>query len=160
MPMKQAHNDLECVIDQYAHAVQSLAFTYLKNSHDAEDVAQDVFLTYMTKAPHFQTAQKEKAWLMTVTVNRCKSVLRSAWRRDVPLADDLSYLPQDENALLQAVLALDKKYRLSIHMHYYEGYTLSEIGKILHCSPATVGSWLARGREKLKKELGGDYFDE
>ncbi len=155
-----AHNNPECVIRAYGHAVQSLAFTYLKNIHDAEDAAQDVFITYLTKAPRFTSARKEKAWLMTVTVNRCKSILRKAWRKEVPISEALRYLPQEESMVLQAVLALEEKYRLSIHLHYYEGYTLSEIAKILHTKPATVGSWLARGRDKLKNKLGGDYFEE
>ncbi len=157
MDTEPTQGSLERVIRCYSHSVQSLAFTYLKNRSDAEDVAQDVFLAYLSKAPHFANDQKEKAWLMTVTVNRCKTLLRSAWRKDLPLPEDLSYLPKEESDVLQAVLSLEKKYRLSIYLHYYEGYTLSEIGGILHCSPMTVGSWLSRGREKLKSILGEEF---
>lgn len=151
---------LERVIKQYGHAVQSLAFTYVKNRYDAEDIAQDVFLTYLQKAPPFATDQKEKAWLLTVTVNRCKSFLRNIRRTETQLPDDLSYLPQQEMDLMQAMLNLEEKYRLSLHLHYYEGYSIAEIAKLLHCPVATVGSRLARGREKLKQRLGEDYFEE
>ena len=152
--------DAERVILAYGHAVQSLAFTFLKNRQDAEDTAQDVFVTYLTKSPEFESVQKEKAWLMQVTVNRCKSLLRRSCRTELPLTEDLSYLPREEYDLIHAMLALDEKYRLPLHLHYYEGYSLAEIGKLLKCSPATVGSRLFRAREKLKNELGDDYFEE
>lgn len=154
-----ACNDLELAIREYAHRVQSLAFVYMKNRFDAEDVAQEVFITYFHKAPKFETRQKEKAWLMKVTVNRCKSQLRLKFREELPLTEDISYLPPEESALMQAVLSLEEKYRLPIHLHYYEGYSLEEIAKLLHVRPGTVGSWLSRGREKLKQALKEDYFE-
>lgn len=151
---------LERAIEQYGRSVQTLAFTYVKNRYDAEDIAQDVFLTYLQKAPAFATNQKEKAWLMTVTGNRCKSFLRSNRRMEIRLSDDLSYLPEEEMDLMQAMLSLEEKYRLPLHLYYYEGYTLEQIAKLLRCPVATVGSRLARGREKLKQRLGEDYFEE
>ena len=77
-----------------------------------------------------------------------------------PLPEDLSYLPKEEYDVMTAMLKLDAKYRLPLHLFYYEGYSIAEIGKILKCRPSTVGSWLARGREKIKNELGEDYFEE
>ena len=154
-----ACNDLENAINQYGHKVQSLAFVYLKNKYDAEDIAQDVFLTYYRKAPHFLSVQKEKAWLMKVTANKCKSLLRAKYREELPLTEELSYLPPEENSVMLAVLNLEEKYRLPIHLHYYEGYTLEEIAKILHVRFGTVGSLLTRGREKLKVMLKEDYFE-
>ena len=72
----------------------------------------------------------------------------------------ISYLPPEESTVLLAVLALEEKYRVPIHLHYYEGYSIAEISKLLRCPAATIGSRLARGREKLKQELGEDYFEE
>ena len=152
-----ACNNLEKVIQEYGRKVQGLAFVYLKNRSDAEDVAQDVFLTYFRKAPIFFSAQKEKAWLMKVTANKCKSLLRAKYREELPLTEDISYLPPEENAVMQAVLELDKRYRLPIHLYYYEGYSMDEIAAILRVRPGTVGSWLTRGREKLKQILKEDY---
>ena len=152
-----ACNNLEKVIQEYGRKVQSLAFVYLKNRSDAEDVAQDVFLTYFRKAPIFFSAQKEKAWLMKVTANKCKSQLRAKYREELPLTEDISYLPPEESAVMQAVLELDKKNRLPIHLYYYEGYSIDEIAAILRVRPGTVGSWLTRGREKLKQILKEDY---
>ena len=152
--------DLERVIQHYGRGVQSLAFTYVKNRYDAEDIAQEVFLTYLQKAPDFLDAQKEKSWLMTVTVNRCKSFLRDIRRMETQLPEDLSYLPKEEMDLMQAMLSLDEKYRLPLHLHYYEGYSIGQIAKLLRAPAATIGSRLARGREKLKQRLGEDYFEE
>ena len=159
MITKDAYNDLEGAIQKYGHKVQSLAFVYLKNRYDAEDVTQDVFLTYYRKAPRFLTGQSEKAWLMKVTVNRCKSVLRAKYRAEEPLTEEISYLPPEESAVMQAVLSLDEKYRLPIHLHYYEGYSVEEIATLLRARPGTVGSWLSRGRDKLKELLKEDYFE-
>lgn len=157
MEITQACNNLEQAVKRYGHQVQSLAYVYLKNRFDAEDAAQEVFLTYLRKAPWFLSSQKEKAWLMTVTVNRCKDMLRAKHREELPLTDDISYLPPQESEVLQAVLSLEEIYRVPIHLHYYEGYSLREIAKVLRVRPGTVGSRLSRGRENLKNQLGGDY---
>lgn len=159
LKIKNRTADLERVIAQYGRSVQSLAFSYLRNRYDAEDVAQEVFITYLQKAPVFENSQKEKSWLMTVTVNRCKSFLRNIRRLEEPLPDDLSYLPKTEMDLMNAMLRLDERYRLPLHLYYYEGYSISEISTLLRCPVATIGSRLVRGREKLKKELGEDYYE-
>ena len=157
---KHACNNLELAILEYGHRVQSLAFVYLRNRSDAEDVAQEVFLTYYRKAPMFQSFEKEKSWIMTVTANKCKSLLRAKYREELPLSDDLSYLPSQECEIMEAVLKLEKKYRLPIHLHYFEGYSIQEIAKILRARPGTVGSWLSRGRMMLKEILKEEFFDE
>lgn len=153
-------NNAELAVHMYGHQVQSLAFVYLKNRCDAEDVAQDVFLTYYRKAPRFVSAEKEKAWLMKVTVNRCKSLLRAKYRQELPLTEDISYLPREESSVLTAVMELEEKYRVPVHLHYYEGYTLEEIAKLMHVRPGTVGNWLSRAREKLKAALKEDDYEE
>lgn len=155
----EACNNAELAVHRYGRAVQCLAFIYLRDRFEAEDASQEVFISYFRKAPSFLSAQKEKAWLMKVTTNLCKSILRRK-RQDEPLTEDLGYLPPEESSLMLAVLELEEKYRIPIHLHYYEGYSLSEIGKLLHCSQGTVASWLSRGRGKLKEILKEDYFEE
>lgn len=159
MKLNSTHacNDLDLAIREYGHRVQSLAFVYLKNKYDAEDAAQEVFLTYLRKAPHFFSAQKEKSWLMTVTVNKCRDMLRAKHRDDLPLTEDLSYIPQEESDVLRAVLELEEIYRMPIHLHYYEGYSIKEIAALLRVRPGTVGSRLSRGREILKQRLEENY---
>ena len=149
-------DDVEQTVARYGRSVQSLAFMYLKNRHDAEDVAQEVFLTYWKSRITFSAEEKKRSWLMTVTANRCRNLLQDWRRKSEALPEDLSYLPPEESELLQAVLELDEKYRLPIHLHYYEGYSIAEIAFLLRRPAATVGSQLARGREKLKKLYGED----
>ena len=140
---------MEC----YGPALQRLAYVYLKNIHDAEDAVQDVFLAYLRSTAVFSTEEQRRAWLMTVAANRCRSLLRSPRRQTEPLSEELACLPAEESDLLRAVLALEEKYRLPIHLYYYEGYSIAEIAALLHRSAATVGSQLSRGREKLRKML-------
>ena len=159
MITEEACNDVSQAISAYGRSVQSLAYVYMKSKFDAEDIAQDVFLTYLRKAPLFLSAQKERAWLMQVTANRCKSALRAKHREELPLTEDISYLPKEESTVLLAVLELEDKYRIPIHLHYYEGYSVAEIAKLMGVRRGTVGSWLSRGRDQLKKRLEADYFE-
>ncbi len=148
------------VVALYAKSLVRLAFTYVKNEQDAEDVVQEVFLAWLRARKSFSGAEHEKAWLIRVTINRCKNLVKSRWfRARRPLLDDISCLAQEESALLAAVLALEEKYRLPIHLHYYEGYEIREIADMLGEKPATVGTRLARGREQLRAQIGG-RFDE
>ncbi|WP_028590609.1 RNA polymerase sigma factor [Paenibacillus massiliensis] len=143
-------------IINYSDNLIKIAFAYLKNVADAEEVAQDVFLAYLQTAPDFMSSEHEKAWLIRTAINKSKNMLKTGWFRSrTPLPDNLTYLPREEYAVLQAVLSLDPKYRIPIHLHYYEGYSLEEIAEILHAKPATVGTWLARGRKQLKGTIGG-----
>lgn len=152
----EVHDALHRALDLYSHSLIKVAFAYLKNVADAEEVAQEVFLTYLQNPPVFNNDEHEKAWLIRTTINKSKNMLKTGWFRSRnPIPEDLSYLPKEENELLQAVLALDKKYRIPIHLHYYEGYTIQEIAEILQAKPATVGTWLARGRLHLKEKIGG-----
>lgn len=148
-------------LDKYSQSMIKVAFAYLKNTADAEEVAQDVFLTYLQKRPAFQSSEHEKAWLIRTTINKSKNMLKTGWFRSRnPVPEDLSYLPKEESEVLQTVLALDKKYRIPIHLHYYEGYSIQEIAVILQAKPATVGTWLARGRQLLKEKIGGLEHEE
>ena len=146
---------MEC----YGPALQRLAYVYLKNIHDAEDAVQDVFLAYLRSTAVFPTEEQRRAWLMTVTANRCRSLLRSPRRQTEPLSEELACLPAEESDLLRAVLALEEKYRLPIHLYYYEHYKSDEIAQLLHLAPATVRTRLARARQQLAVLLKEEYHD-
>ncbi len=147
-------------IEKYADTIRRICFYHLKNQADTEDVFQNVFLKYMLHEEVFQNVEHEKAWLLRVAINECKDFLKSFFRRSmVPLeavAELEAQLPDDHREVLEAVLSLPKQYKDVIYLHYYEGYTASEIGKILGKKENTVYSLLSRGRGILKKELGGD----
>ena len=149
------------LITDHRDSILRFAFTYLKNHYDAEDVAQDVFVSYMRSRPVFRSKKAEKAWFMQVTANKCRNILASSWRkRTVELSEELSYLPSDEFEILECVLSLDEKYRIPLHLFYYEDYTLEEIAEITKMNPSTVGTRLARGRKLLKKVLEEDCCEE
>lgn len=151
----------EWVVETYSPMLLRIAFLYLKNTAEAEDIVQEVLLTYWQKQPEFPSEAARKSWLYKATSNRCKDQLRSHWfRRRAELPETLSYLPPEESDLLETMLKLDPKYRIPLHLHYYEGYSLKEIGQILSLSPATVGTRLHRGKEQLKIMLGGTNNEE
>ena len=94
------------------------------------------------------------AWLIRATLHRAGDIRRRAEKRNVPLeAAASSAAPAEDGALLRAVQALPEKYSAVIHLHYYEGYSIREIGKLLGLPAATVGTRLARGRDRLRKLL-------
>lgn len=133
----------------------------MHSKEDAEDVFQNVFLKYALSLVAFKNEEHRKAWIIRVAVNTCKSSLRSAWKKKVALTDQeiLAEVSEDYKDIWLAVRALDEKYRAVIYLHYFEGYKASEIGRILGKRENTVYSLLARGREKLREELGADFDD-
>lgn len=149
---------IQHVLDKYSVMLIKLAFTYVKNTADAEDITQDVFVNLMKRKEGFESEEHEKAWLLRVTINHCKNHLKSPWnKRNVPLDEEISYMPKEDSDVLSLVLNLPSKYRTVIHLHYYENYSINEIADLLRKKPATVGTWLARGRNLLKAKLIGGF---
>lgn len=150
-------------IDRYADLVRRVCMIHLKNHADTEDIFQTVFLKYVTGTTEFESEEHEKAWFIRVTINACKDLLRSFFRSRTVSLDDLleqpDQVPEDHREVLEAVLALPDKYRDVVYLHYYEGYTVPEIGTILHKNPNTVYTLLTRARDELRKMLGGEDFE-
>ena len=142
---------------KYSESILKVSFTYVKNTSDAEDIAQDVFLALLLSDKEFESEEHLKAWLIRTAINKSKNHLKRAWnskRAEFPA--QTAAVPPEDTEVLSAVLSLEEKYRISLHLFYYEGYSIKEIAGILHKKPSTVGSYLARGREKLKKILEGE----
>lgn len=147
-------NRLEELVTTYENTLFRTALAILKDVPEAEDAVQDTFLRYLEKRPEFRDSGHEKAWLLKVTANGCKSRLRTRKRR--PTQELLDIYPAEEGdsgELLEAVLALPANQRAAVHLHYYEGYTTDEIARILGQRPGTVRSHLSRARENLRKAL-------
>lgn len=145
----------ECY-ETYKNTVYRSAFAYLKNSADAEDIVQETFLKRFRYKKSFVSAESEKAWLLRVAINGCKDLLKSAHRRlSAPLeeAGQLCTTPE-EHAVMEVVMALPEKYRIPVHLYYFEGYAVGEIGKILGVSETAVRTRLYRARNMLKESLG------
>ena len=145
----------DALYEQYADTVYRVAFLRTKNSSDAEDVLQEVFLRYIRRAPEFMSAEHAKAWLIRAAINCSNSLLTSAWYRRTEAADDnLRDEIVERSEVYPLVLALPLKYRTVVHLHYYEGYKVEEIARITGAKESTVKSWLFRARAELRRQLG------
>ena len=177
--------ELQLKIDAYSDMLFKLSFLRLRNVQDAEDVVQEVFYQYVKKHQVFQSPEHEKAWFLKVTLNGCRKVWRSAWKRhqspwpsdgqeadSSPLdvadreadTDGRDLQPEErffrqeaDRRVLEAVLGLPEKYRDVIHLFYYEELSVKEIARVTGRGTSTVTSQLTRGRELLRKSLKEEY---
>ena len=143
------------VVERWGDMVYRLALARTASVPDAEDVFQEVFLRYFRHEEKFHNDEYRKAWLLRCTLNRCKSLLASPWRRrTVPLetAEEVG-VEDDYREVYSAVLSLPEKYRAVIHLHYFEGLSVAEIAAALNSTEGTVKSQLSRGRDLLRDML-------
>lgn len=151
------------LVEQYADTILRLGYAYLKNTQDAQDICQNVLIKLLLEERTFDSPEHEKAWILRVTANACKDVLKSPWRRQTCNLEACMEVPAPEapdGSILAAVNALPPRYRAVIYLYYYEGYRAAEIGQILGIPTATVNTRLARGRAKLKQDLGGTEYEK
>lgn len=150
------------IINKYSDMVYRMAYSLVKNKYDAEDIYQEVFVRFFSKRPQFQSEDHEKAWFLRVTINLCKNLWKTAWRQKViSLGEDLeerleeadSLGTVEEKGLIEVVKSLPQKYRVVIHLFYYEELSIEEISKVLKMKPATVRTHLTRARAKLRNML-------
>ena len=145
---------------QFTDTVYRIALHNTSNFSDAEDVTQEVFIKLLESNKAFRDSEHLKAWLIRVTINLCRDKMKKLSRETI-VENVLPYNRVEEKTdVLEAVKALPEKYRNAVYLHYYEGYTAKEIGKILDAKENTVLSWLSRGRDALRKELDGGFEDE
>ncbi|MCI7473092.1 MAG: RNA polymerase sigma factor [Clostridiales bacterium] len=150
-------NRLETLIQIHQNTLYRAALAILGDAHEAEDAVQDAFLRCLEKGPEFESPAHEKAWLLRVTVNGCKSRLRSPWRRRTdPLLDTYPAADPEEQGLLDAIMALPARDRTVLHLYYYEGYQTAEIAEMTGWREGTVRSRLTRARAKLGALLKGE----
>ena len=152
-------NKIERIVDTYSDMLLRIALHHTQNLSDAEDVLQTVYLKLMKTEMQFDSGEHEKAWLIRVTINQCKDMLRSAWHKKTEGLDDSHKAKHkgEDFVVLDAVRALDEKYRDIVFLYYYEGYGTNEIADMLEMRKGTVESRLFRAREQLKKTLEGDW---
>lgn len=146
----------EYLAETYSDAILRLSYTYLKNTDDAQDICQTVFVKLLTAPRSFESREHERAYVLRMTANACKDLLKSPWRKRKCSLDACMEIPAPEipdGSVLEAVNRLPDTYRAVIYLFYYEGYQASEIGRILGIPTPTVHTRLARGREKLKPFL-------
>lgn len=153
----------EYLAHTYADAILRLSYTYLKNTQDAQDICQTVFVRLLTEQREFESPAHERSYILRMAANACKDILKSPWRkRTLPMesAYDAAAPEAPDSEVLDAVNSLPPHYRAVIYLYYYEGYQAAEIGQILGVPTATVHTRLARGRAKLKAMLGGMEYEQ
>ncbi len=145
------------LFEKYQDNLYIIAFNVCKNAEDAKDVVQDTFIQYYSLKKEFESEQHIRAWLIRVAINKAKNMNHTFWRRNkVPLEDYMKTLvfqtPESEE-LFETVMNLPEKYRIVIHLFYYEDYSVREIAGILKLSESNVKVRLSRGRMLLREQL-------
>lgn len=150
-------------IELYSDMVKRICMVYLKNSADTEDIFQDVFIKYVSRAPEFESTEHEKAWIIRVAINECKDFLKSFYKRrifptksSILVDQQTTDLGNEHRYVLEAVLELPRKYREVIYLFYFEEYSAVDIASILDKNVNTIYTILSRGRDLLKVALGDE----
>ena len=161
----RASEDIEQAVEQHANAVWRVCTLYFRSHADAQDAFQDTFVKYaLADETAFKGDEHKKAWLIRVSTNVCKDMLRAVARRNVPLDEsgvadraeskDASAQPVSfESEVIDAMRALDDPPRTPLYLTLYEGYSAVEVARMVDAPVNTVYSWIARGKKQLKEAL-------
>lgn len=147
------------LMESYGNSVLRLAYSYLHNMNDAEDVLQDTLIQFLKTQPQFETAEHEKAWFLRVAINISKNkITYNKIRKTDELSETLAAAESEDLAFVwDAVKQLPPKYSEVIHLYYHEGYATAQIASLLSKNEATVRSLLQRARIKLRDMLKEVY---
>ena len=155
---------VEILVEKYRSNLYAAAFSVCKNAQDAEDVVQDTFIQYLSQKKDFESEQHIRAWLLRVAINKAKNKNNSFFRRNsLPMEDfieTLTFESQESSNLFETVMQLPEKYRIVIHLFYYEEYSVNEIAAILKVTPNNVKVRLSRGRLSLRNKLKEVWEDD
>ena len=151
-------NQFETAYSKYADMMYRIALSHMTRREDAEDVVHDAFIKYVQSSPSFSDDDHERAWLIRVTVNRCRDLLRRRSIRRYVAFDEIEEIPADEEpyegqGIIATVSTLPDKYKSVIILHYLEGYSVERCASILELSESAIKMRLSRGRDMLKKTL-------
>jgi RNA polymerase sigma factor (sigma-70 family) len=151
------------LMESYGNSVLRLAYSYLHNMSDAEDVLQDTLIQFLRIQPQFETTEHEKAWFLRVAINISKNkITYNKIRKTDELSETLAVAETEDLAFVwDAVKQLPARYSEVVHLYYHEGYSTAQIASLLSKNDATVRSLLKRARMKLKDVLKEVYdFEE
>lgn len=155
---------VEMLLERYHQNLFAVAFNVCKNREDAEEVVQDAFIQYHLKRLDFQSEEHIRAWLIRVTINKAKNAARTFWRRHRTSLEEtmaaLNFNDQESEQLFEAVMALPQKYRIVVHLFYYEDYSVHEMAELLSLSESNVKTRLSRARAMLRDTLKEVWSDD
>lgn len=145
------------IAEKYIDTVYRVALSFCNSKSDAEDAVQNAFYKLMQTDLEFADDEHIRRWLIKVAINECKMMLRSYWNKNVISYEETTlqptYIENEKKELFDAVMKLPAKYRVVVHLYYYEGYSCAEIAKLLSISSSSVQTRLQRARNKLKEQL-------
>ena len=159
--------DFVQLVEAHQTALLRMCYMLLRDRQQAEDAVQEAFLKAYRTMDGFRGKSSGKTWLVTIAMNTCRDMRRSAWRRYVDRRVTPEELPEavlspdeDDRELMARVMQLPPKLRKVIVLYYYQDMTMVEIAKALGLAQSTVTTRLKRAREKLREVLeGGDDHD-
>ena len=159
--MGETKERLEQIFRDYYQLIYRVAFSQVKNHADAEDISQDVFFKIIRHDMRYQSMEHERAWIVRVTINLCRDLLKSKWHKTSVSMEEVSEAQRGscenfteiQDDMMWAVLQLPEKYRNCLYLFYYEDYSIKEIAQSLEMPENTVKTNLKRGRQALKEFL-------
>ncbi len=155
---------VDTLVQRYHQNLYAVAYSVCSNREDAEEAAQDAFIQYHISKKEFDSEEHIRAWLIRVTINKAKNVAKSFWRRNRTSLEDqlttLSFESEEASQVFEAVMQLAPKYRIVVHLFYYEDYSVREIAEILKISEANVKTRLSRARAMLRDTLKEVWSDD
>ena len=150
--------------ERWGNSLYRAAFAICRNPQDAEDVVQETLLAYFRSDKQFESDEHIRAWLIRVAVNKARNATICFWRRNRRSLEDymdaLAFEDEGDRDLMDAVLRLPERYRIVIHLFYYEDYSIREIAELLDLGEGAVKSRLSRGRRQLRRTLTEEWDDE
>ena len=147
------------VVEDYSDMILRISYNYLQHTYDAEDICQTVFMKYLSGNFVFQTKSHENAWMIRTTINACHDLRKNAFFKKTVSLDSAAEAVAPEipsSELIDEIKKLPVNYRISIYLHYYEGYSVKEIAALMNKKESAVSKYLSRGKLKLKKSLTRD----
>ena len=152
------------LIERYQNSLYAAAFNTCQNQMDAEDVVQETFVQYYTSRKEFESEQHIRAWLLRVVINKARNINRTFWKINKCSLEDyietLTFPNSQSRDLFEEVVKLPDKYRIVIHLFYYEDYSVREIADILKLSESNVKVRLSRGRALLRDSLKEEWEND
>lgn len=160
------------IIDEYGEQIKRLIFTYVKNYAQTDDLFQEFLMTVYSSIDQFKGKSSFLTWLYRIAINKCKDYLRSPIHRFFPIKDDIALSRSVDSTeqivlekeryehIVRCMLSLPIKYREIIVLRFHHGFSIKEISEALNIGESTVKTRIMRGKEKLQKKLGGDFFEE
>ena len=159
----RSDSEITDIYERHVSTVYRVCFSYMKNTADTEDMVQNTFIQMISSDMAFQSEEHEKAWLIVTASNLCKNHLRHWWQKRFNIDDYENVAttqPFEIDETLAVVMALPEKYKSTLYLYYYEGYTSTEIARLMKKPQSTIRNYLHRGRNILREKLGGEINEE